>query len=66
MIGKSMTKYKYIEVKSISTAIGAEISGVDISIDIPEPVISELRKALLEYLVIFAWLKIIICQYQLL
>ena len=48
-----MTKYKYIEVTPIATAIGAEISGVDISIDVPEPVISEIRQALLEYLVIF-------------
>ena len=48
-----MTKYKYIEVTPIATAIGAEISGVDISMDVPEPVISEIRQALLEYLVIF-------------
>ena len=53
MIGKSMTRYKYIKVTPIATAIGAEISGVDISIDIPKPVISEIRQALLEYLVIF-------------
>ena len=48
-----MTKYKYIEVTPIATAIGAEISGVDISMDVPEPVISEIRQALLKYLVIF-------------
>ena len=48
-----MTKYKYIEVTPIATAIGAEISGVDISMNVPEPVISEIRQALLEYLVIF-------------
>jgi hypothetical protein len=29
-----MTNYKYIEVTPIANAIGAEISGVDISIDL--------------------------------
>ena len=41
-----MTNYKYIEVTPIANAIGAEISGMDISIDLPEPVILEIRQAL--------------------
>jgi len=48
-----MKNYKHIKVTPISTAIGAEISKIDISMDLPEPVISEIRHALLEHLVIF-------------
>lgn len=48
-----MTGYQHIEVAPQSGAIGAEISGVDLSAEIDDPTITEIRKALLEHLVIF-------------
>ncbi|MBT5108736.1 MAG: taurine dioxygenase [Rhodospirillaceae bacterium] len=46
--------YKHIEVKPVSGAIGAEIHGVDLSQEnIEQPVVDEIRQALLDYLVIF-------------
>ena len=47
-----MTEYKHIKVKPMSGAIGAEIFGIDISEGISDQVISEIRRAYLEYLVI--------------
>jgi taurine dioxygenase len=42
-----------IDVHPIAGALGAEISGVDISRDLPETAAKEIRRAFLEYLVIF-------------
>ncbi|NQU61305.1 MAG: TauD/TfdA family dioxygenase [Rhodospirillales bacterium] len=45
--------YSAITPRPISAALGAEIDGVDLSKDLPDAVIAEIRRALLEYLVIF-------------
>ena len=42
-----------ITVKPIAGALGAEVGGVNLSDNLPEETISEIRKALLQYLVIF-------------
>ena len=48
-----MRKYTQINVTPLSSAIGAEIGNVDISKDLSSTVITEIRNALLEHLVIF-------------
>ena len=48
-----MRKYTQITVTPLSSAIGAEIGNVDISKDLSSTVITEIRSALLEHLVIF-------------
>ena len=48
-----MRKYEQINVTPLSSAIGAEIGNVDISKDLSSTVITEIRSALLENLVIF-------------
>ena len=45
--------YRHIGVTPICGALGAEIDGVDLSTDISDDVLAEIRKALNEYLVIF-------------
>jgi alpha-ketoglutarate-dependent taurine dioxygenase len=45
--------YKHIEVKPVSTYIGAEISGVDLSQSLSEDEVKEIRKALLKWKVVF-------------
>ncbi len=45
--------YKYIQVQPVSTYIGAEISGVDLSQPISEEEVKEIRKALLKWKVVF-------------
>lgn len=45
--------YRHIEIRPISGALGAEIGGVDLSQDLPDDVIAEIRRAWLENLVIF-------------
>ena len=45
--------WKNFDVKRMGATIGAEIRGVDITTDLPQPVIDELRQSLLEYKVIF-------------
>ena len=45
--------YETIAVKPIAGALGAEVSGVDLSRDLPEPTIGEIRAALLRHLVVF-------------
>jgi alpha-ketoglutarate-dependent taurine dioxygenase len=45
--------YKHIEVKPVSTYIGAEISGVDLSQPLSEDEVKEIRKALLKWKVVF-------------
>ena len=46
-------KYSHIDVHPVSGALGAEITGVDISLPLDAEVVSEIRKALLNHLVIF-------------
>jgi taurine dioxygenase len=48
-----MKNYRHIEVRPISGALGAEISGVDMAQDLDAEVVAEVRHALLEHLVIF-------------
>src|SRR5258708_25430334 len=45
--------YRTIQVHPISGALGAEISGVDLSVDLDDAVIGEVRRALVENCVIF-------------
>ena len=45
--------YRTIQVHPISGALGAEISGVDLSRDLDDAVIGEIRRALVENCVIF-------------
>ena len=48
-----MTTYQHISVRRLSGAVGAEIGGVDISRDLDDDAIAEIRRALLDHLVIF-------------
>jgi taurine dioxygenase len=48
-----MKSYRHIEVRPIAGALGAEIGGVDLAQPLPAAVISELRQAWLDHLVIF-------------
>jgi taurine dioxygenase len=48
-----MRNYRHIEVKPISGALGAEIAGVDMARDLDAEIVSEVRHALLDHLVIF-------------
>ena len=41
------------EIKPIAGALGAELHGIDLSIDLPDATIAAIRRALLEHLVIF-------------
>lgn len=45
--------YQHIQVAPLTPAIGAVISGVDLSQDLPDAVIKEIRGAWLEHLVVF-------------
>ena len=57
--------YSHIVVKPVSGALGAEITGVDISIPLDAEVVSEIRNALLKHLVIFFQNQVISPQQQL-
>jgi taurine dioxygenase len=48
-----MRNYRHIEVKPIAGALGAEIAGVDMSKELDDEVVGEIRHAYLEHLVIF-------------
>jgi len=48
-----MTEYRHITVAPIAGALGAEIGGVNISEELDDAVIGEIRQALLDNLVIF-------------
>jgi taurine dioxygenase len=48
-----MTNFRKITVTPLSTAVGAEIGGVNIAEDLDDATIAEIRQALLEHLVIF-------------
>ena len=58
-------KYSHIDVNPVSGALGAEITGVDISLPLEAEVVSEIRKALLNHLVIFFQNQVITPQQQL-
>ncbi len=58
-------KYSHIDVHPVSGALGAEITGVDISLTLDAEVVSEIRKALLNHLVIFFQNQVITPQQQL-
>ena len=58
-------KYSHIDVDPVSGALGAEIKGVDISLPLDTEVVSEIRKALLNHLVIFFQNQVITPQQQL-
>ena len=47
------TQYRYLETHRIAGSLGAEISGVDLSEDLPDDVLAEVRAALLDNCVIF-------------
>jgi taurine dioxygenase len=47
------SQYRHLEVSRIAGSLGAEIEGVDLSRDLDEEVIGEIRQALLDNLVIF-------------
>src|SRR6266436_5300297 len=49
----TMRNYCHIEVQPIAGALGAEIEGVDMARELDAEVVSEVRHALLEHLVIF-------------
>lgn len=58
-------KFSHIDVHPVSGALGAEITGVDISLPLDTEVVSEIRKALLNHLVIFFQNQVITPQQQL-
>ena len=58
-------KYSHIDVHPVSGALGAEITGVDLSLPLDTEVVSEIRKALLNHLVIFFQNQVITPQQQL-
>ncbi len=47
------THYSHIRVDPVTPAIGAVISGVDLSQDLPDAIVAEIRRAYLEHLVVF-------------
>jgi taurine dioxygenase len=49
----SVRHYRHIEVRRITGALGAEVGGVDVARSLDDAVVSEIRQALLDYLVIF-------------
>jgi len=53
MDGMQNAPYRFIETHPIAGSLGAEVSGVDLSQDLPDAVIAELRAALLAHQVIF-------------
>jgi len=53
MDGMRNSQYRYLHVQRIAGALGAEISGIDLSDDLPDAVIDEIRVALLDHLVVF-------------
>lgn len=53
MSARPGNRYQHIDIAPVAGALGAEIRGVDTARPVKEPVIAEIRKALLEHLVIF-------------
>ena len=52
-IAEPTTTYRSITVRPIAGALGAEIGGVDLSTELDDAVIAEIRQAWLDHLVIF-------------
>ena len=50
---RSLSGYQHFRIRPVSGALGAEIHGISIADDLPQPVIDELLQALLEFKVIF-------------
>lgn len=48
-----MTDYKRIQVRPIASALGAEVSGVDLSAPLDDDTFGEIKRAWLEHLVLF-------------
>jgi len=46
-------EWQHFDARLLAATLGAEIAGVDLTVELPEPVIAELRTALHEYKVIF-------------
>ncbi len=46
-------RYEHLDVAPVAGALGAEISGVDISRPLEDSVVAEIRRAFLDYLVLF-------------
>ena len=57
--------YFHINVQPVSDALGAEITGIDISLPLDAEVVEEIRKAFLSYMVIFFQNQVITPQQQL-
>ena len=53
MDGMRNTEYQYLETHRIAGSIGAEVTGVDVTRDLDDPVLAELRAALLDHQMIF-------------
>lgn len=49
----SSTRFKHFEAHPVAGRIGAEIVGIDLSSDLSDSIISEIRQALVQYKVIF-------------
>ena len=45
--------WQHFDVRQVGVTLGAVVSGVDLTKDLPEPVVAELRRALVEYKVLF-------------
>jgi taurine dioxygenase len=46
-------KWEHFDVRRLSPTVGAELHGVDIAAELPQPVLDDIRRALHEYKVIF-------------
>jgi len=46
------TLYRHLDIQKISGSLGAEVRGVDLSQGVSEPILAEIRAALLDNLVI--------------
>ena len=46
-------EYRHLEVRPVSGALGAEVSGVNLSDALPDAVVAEIRQAFLDHLVLF-------------
>jgi taurine dioxygenase len=53
MTGSTGRTYRHIEAKPVAGSLGAEIHGVDVAAPLDDAVVSEIRQALLDHLVIF-------------
>ena len=53
MTGATGRTYRHIEAKPVAGSLGAEIHGVNVAAPLADAVISEIRQALLDHLVIF-------------